>query len=208
MNKPLGKLLSLVLSAAMGCLLITDTVASSLDELAQDCNNCHGKDGVSNESAVPTLAGLSELYLFDNLSYYQERERPCIETEYHEGSNKGSKTDMCKLADELGEEDMETLAEFYSTRKFVNARQNFDPDMAARGQKVHDSKCEKCHEEGGSSAEDDSGVLAGQWMSYLEQSFKSYSSGERAMPKKMKTKFEKLSDQDKQDLLHFYASFQ
>ncbi len=209
MNETLRKLLStLAFSAVMSCLTITGAAAASLDEMIRDCANCHGTDGVSSEPAVPTLAGLSELFIVDSLTIYRDRERPCIEAEYLEGSNKGTKTDMCKLADEIGDEDSEALAKFYAGKDFVRAKQDFDPDRAARGRKIHGANCEKCHEDGGISAEDDAGVLAGQWMPYLEQTFKSYASGERVIPKKMKPKFEKLTDEGKLDLLHFYASFQ
>ena len=209
MNALSKKIIStLAASTVIGLLIISDTMAADLDKLIEDCANCHGKDGASTESTVPIIGGLSEQYIIDSMAIYKDRDRPCIEAEYHEGSNKGNKTDMCKIADELSDGDIESLAQFYAGKEFVRAKQSFDPEKAARGQKIHDANCEKCHEDGGSSAEDDAGVLAGQWMPYIEQTFKSYASGERVMPKKMKPKFEKLSDESKEDLLHYYGSLQ
>ncbi len=207
-RSPTKFLSTLCVSAVMGCMSIADIAAAELDELIRDCANCHGMDGVSSEPEVPTIAGLSEIFIVDTLAIYKDRDRPCIETEYLEGGNKGVKTDMCKIIDELSDESIEALAKYYAGKEFVRAKQSFDPDLAARGQKIHKSNCEKCHEDGGSSVEDDAGMLAGQWTSYLEQSFNSYASGERLMPKKMKPKFNKLTEEGKQDLLHFYASFQ
>lgn len=204
-----GKLLVTFGAVAIsGGLIFSNVLAADLDKLSASCTNCHGKDGVSTESTVPTIGGMSEQYIIDTMDTYKEKERPCIEAEYLDGEKKGEKTDMCKIVEELGDEDIEALAGFYAGKKFVRAVQTFDADKATRGKKLHDTGCEKCHENGGSSAEDDAGVLAGQWMPYLEQTFKSYGSGERVMIKKMKPKMEKLSDTEKQDLIHYYGSLQ
>ena len=90
----------------------------------------------------------------------------------------------------------------------MRAKQEFNAQQAEMGQKIHDRHCEKCHAEGGSSAEDDAGILAGQWRPYLEQAFEAYSSGDREMPKKMKPKYEKLDAAEIEALIHYYASQQ
>ena len=194
--------------AVMGGLVIHDVGAADVGKLVEDCANCHGKDGASTESTIPIIGGMSAFYISESMAIYTDKDRPCVEAEYPAGEHKGSKTDMCKVAAELSEADIEAIAEFYASKPFVRAKQEFDAEKAARGKQLHESACEKCHEDGGSSAEDDAGVLAGQWMHYLDQTFKAYSSGERAMTKKMKPKFEKLDDGEKQDLLHYYASMQ
>ena len=56
-------------------------------------------------------------------------------------------------------------------------------------------------------AEDDAGILAGQWMPYLRHSFEEYSSGQRPMPKKMKPKFDELTKDDVDALVNYYGSF-
>jgi sulfide dehydrogenase cytochrome subunit len=142
------------------------------------------------------------------MAIYKDKDRPCVEAEYPAGEHKGSKTDMCKIAAELSKADVEAISGFYASKPFVPAKQAFDAEKAARGKQLHESACEKCHEDGGSSPDDDAGILAGQWMHYLEHTFKAYSAGERAMTKKMQPKYEKLDDGEKQDLLHYYASLQ
>ena len=198
---------SLLLAAATS-LAVSMAAADGIDDLLQNCANCHGQDGVSREPTIPTIAGLSEFYLNDNMLVYQEQGRPCVESEYLDGPDKGSKTDMCRIAQNLSEMQIEALAKHYAGKPFVRAKQAFDPDKAARGRKIHDANCEKCHAEGGSSAEDDAGVLAGQWTPYLRQTFEFYASGERAMPKKMKPKMKKLDADSTEALLHYYANQQ
>jgi sulfide dehydrogenase cytochrome subunit len=192
----------------LGLLVLGDAGAAAVDDLAAKCAECHGKDGVSSEPTIPTIGGMSDFFISDNMAVYRDKARPCPEVEYVDGPDKGSKTDMCKVAADLSDDDIEALAKYFSGKPFVRAKQEFDSAKAEIGQKIHDRHCEKCHADGGSSAEDDAGILAGQWTPYLKQAFEEYSSGEREMPKKMKPKFEKLDADEKEALLQYYASFQ
>jgi sulfide dehydrogenase cytochrome subunit len=115
---------------------------------------------------------------------------------------------MCQIAAALSEQEIEALGEYYLDKQFVRASQDFDAAKAAEGKEIHDRECEKCHEDGGAVAEDDAGILAGQWTPYLRQVFEHYDSGERDMPKKMEPKYEKLDAAEKEALLHYYASLQ
>jgi len=199
---------TMALGAMLSGLVVFETSAADIDKLTQICADCHGKDGASTESDVPIIGGFSEQYMLDSMAIYKDEERPCLETKYRAGENKGSKTDMCEIADDLSDEDIEELAIFYAGKTFVAARQTTDPEKAALGAKIHETSCEKCHEDGGKSSEDDAGILAGQWMPYLEQTFKDYAAGERAQPKKMKPKMEKLDAKDTENLIHYYGSLQ
>ncbi len=115
---------------------------------------------------------------------------------------------MCETVDELTEDEIEEIGEYYAAKPFVPAKQEFDAAKTAAGQKIHDKECEKCHIDGGTNPEEDAGILAGQWTEYLQQSFDAYMSGDREQPKKMKEKMEPLSEADIDALLHYYASQQ
>ena len=181
--------------------------ASAADPL-QGCADCHGKDGASTESDVPVIAGQSAEYLKDQMHDYRGGERPCPQTKYRAGDKSRPATDMCKIAKAMSEADIEQAATTFSAKPFVRAKQKFDAAKAAKGKKVHEMQCEKCHAEGGTSKEDDSGILAGQWMPYLENSLKEFGDGSRVPPKKMKPKLEQLSADDKAALIQFYGSVQ
>ena len=183
------------------------TRAADVAELVASCADCHGPDGASSEPQVPTIGGFSAPYTTDSMIAYQEQERPCPEAEYPGGDKKGQKTTMCEIAKELSNEEIEQLAAYYADKPFVRAQQAFDAGLAEQGKDIHESKCDRCHAEGGSLPSDDSGILAGQWMPYLEQTFREFSSGERPMVKKMKPKFEKLEPADIEALVHYYGSF-
>jgi sulfide dehydrogenase cytochrome subunit len=188
-------------------LTVAATSAAAIGPEAA-CADCHGKDGASTESDVPVIGGLSEQYLLDSLAAYRERQRPCPPSAYRSGDKARPKTDMCKLAAGLATSDSAAVAKHLAAVSFARARQPFDADKAARGRKIHDQACEKCHSEGGSLAEDDSGILAGQWMPYLRASFEEFSGGKRPLPEKMKPKYAPLKPDELEALLHYYASQQ
>jgi sulfide dehydrogenase cytochrome subunit len=190
------------------CALLSPVAAADdVEEIVESCAACHGPKGVSSHPEVPTIAGYSEYYMSDSLLAYKEEERPCPETEYLSGDDKGEKTTMCKVADDLDEDEIEEVAKYYADQEFVRADQEFDAALAEKGKKIHEENCEKCHSEAGSLPSDDSGILAGQWMPYLKQTFSEFTSGERPMTKKMKVKFEKLDESQKEALLNYYGSF-
>ena len=171
------------------------------------CADCHGKDGASQESDVPNIGGLSEQYLLDTMAAYRDKARPCPESKFRAGDTKRPKTDMCQVAAKLGA-DTAVVAKHLAAEPFARARQPFDPAKAARGAKLHEQSCEKCHSEGGTLADDDSGILAGQWTPYLRASFEEFKAGTRPLPEKMKPKFDPLKPDDLEALLHYYASQQ
>lgn len=116
---------------------------------------------------------------------------------------------MCAVSKELGEDVISELAEFYGSKEFVAATQEFDADKAAAGAKIHKRDCEKCHADGGSYADDDAGILAGRWMPYLKQAIANLASGEREMlEEKMRKKIEAQDTESISVLLHYYASQQ
>jgi sulfide dehydrogenase cytochrome subunit len=171
------------------------------------CADCHGKDGASAESDVPSIGGLSEQYLLDALAAYRDKKRPCPESKFRAGDTKRAGTDMCQIAGKLGA-DVAAVASHLAAEPFAKAKQPFDAAKAARGQKLHEQSCEKCHSEGGSVADDDSGMLAGQWTPYLRASFEEFGKGARPIPEKMKPKFAPLKPDELEALLHYYASRQ
>jgi len=194
-------------------LFIFSFIASSAalaldDKIINDCEDCHGKNGISVESDVPTIAGASAAFMEATLFTYKDDTRPIIESKYRAGDTSRASTDMKKIADQLTDQQISDLSEHYASLPFVPAKQPFDAALVDTGKKVHERKCRKCHEDGGSSAEDDAGILAGQWTPYLQESMKHFRDGSRETDKKMKKLIDKLSEKEWLALLAFYASQQ
>ena len=195
-------------AALLFCLSFTLAEADVMDDV-DECDSCHGKDGVSTESDVPTIAGISAFILEEYMYAYQEEARPCRESEHRSGDTNRPPTDMCAEAKELSEEEIPAIAEYYAGKEFVAAKQPFDAAKAEAGASIHRRDCEKCHSDGGSYADDDASLLAGQWMPYLEQAFADYASGERGMlDDNMQEKMDALDAAAVEALLHYYASLQ
>ena len=194
--------------AAITLIVFGAASAADLDAVIESCDGCHGDNGVSRWNDMPTIAGVDVFVHSDALYTYRDEARPCATSEYRQGDTSRAPTDMCEVAKALSDDDIEAIAEHYAALPFVPAQQEFDAALAAAGKAVHDSECARCHTDGGSNPEDEAGILAGQWMGYLETTFAEYASGAREQPKRMKDKMDALSADDVQALLHYYASQQ
>jgi len=170
------------------------------------CADCHGKDGVSASADVPTIAGISAFALEEQLQGYKAKARPCAKVKFASGTHPaGATDDMCTIAGKLGVADLSAIAAHFGAQRFAPAKNTVDAAKAAVGKKVHSTNCEKCHSEGGSLADDDASLLAGQPKAYLVQAFKELRAGEREMDKKMAPKLKALKDPEVEALIEFYA---
>jgi sulfide dehydrogenase cytochrome subunit len=195
--------------AIAACLALpAATLAGDLDAIIENCAGCHGENGVSENSDVPTIAGIPEFVHSDALYYFRDNERPCAETSYKHGDTSRPATTMCAVVADLSDDQIDALAAHYAALKFVPAKQSFDADLAAKGKALHESECARCHTDGGANPDDEASILAGQQMGYLEETFAQYRSGKREQPKKMQEKIDALSDDDVKALVNYYASEQ
>jgi sulfide dehydrogenase cytochrome subunit len=168
---------------------------ASASMLANTCAGCHGTHGASAGPATPSIGGMSAVY-------FEE-----IMQDFKNGEVKS--TIMGRIAAGYSEEEIKAMADFYSKQPFVAASQPSDAALAKEGAKLHEKYCEKCHADGGTSAEDDSGILAGQLTPYLHFTIADFKAGDREMPKKMSKQFTNLmkkeGDAGLEALLNFYA---
>jgi len=206
MRRDAANVLASGCAALAAVLFAPGAWAADVNALVETCASCHGNDGVSAEADVPTIAGYSAQYISEQLKAYQKKERPCPETDVRSGAKKGTKSDMCQVAKDLGDSDIDHLASFFEKKKFVAAQQSFDAALAAKGKEIHDANCDKCHQQNGTRPDDDAGILAGQRMQYLKAQFEDFKAGTRTMLKSMKTKIDKLQKEDVDALVNYYGS--
>ncbi len=166
--------------------------------LSYTCAGCHGTNGSSVGPASPTIAGISRDYFIETMKAYKSKQRPS--------------TIMARIASGYTDREFELMADFFSKQKIVRFDQAYDNNKANRGRKLHKKYCHKCHEEGGGYAEDDAGILAGQWAPFLQYTLTDFISGSRPMGPKKKQQLDKLIRQQGDDgveqLIQFYASQQ
>jgi len=183
-------------------------VADEIEALMKQCNDCHGDQGVSQWSDVPTIAGLAEFVHADALYIYRDKERPCADSAYRMGDTSRPEISMCAITAELSDEQIDALAAAYAALPYVHAKQDFDASLVAAGKAVHDKGCDRCHSKAGTDPEDEAGMLGGQQMGYLRKTFAEYAQDARYQPDKMKVAIDALSAEDVEALLHYYASEQ
>ena len=195
--------------AGLALFFPTTAFSSDVGTLTPVCSGCHGPDGISTNSTVPTIAGQAYTLIEDNLLAFRDDERACSATELLQGEAAALVFAMCALVAMLENQDIAALAEFYELQTFVPARQPFDPSRAADGARIHrQANCELCHSEGGRNSNGMAAILAGQWTPYLERSLLRIRAGERMGPKVMNEAIRKLTDGDIEALLSYYASGQ
>lgn len=182
----------------------TSSVASAgggiaaAEMLSNTCAGCHGTFGASTGPAIPTIAGLSKDYFVETMQAYRD------DTAYS--------TIMGRIAKGYNDEQIAAMAGYFYDKPFVRAKQSFDKKLVKEGGKIHDKYCEKCHADGGTSREDDSGIMGGQWTPYLKWTLSDFMEGRREMPKKMEKKVKRMmkkkGDAGLEALFAYYASQQ
>jgi sulfide dehydrogenase cytochrome subunit len=182
----------------LGSVLIFGTAslsaAPTATMLSDTCAGCHGTDGASKGPATPSIAGLSAVYFTDTMLAFKSGDR--------------HSTVMGRIAKGYSEEEIKLMAGYFAKQPIAKTSQQTDPAKVAAGEKLFAKNCGKCHDENGALADDDAGILASQWLPYLNYSMEDFRSGTREMPKKMKKKVDALSDADIEALTHFFASQQ
>lgn len=210
-----------LLLSVFGLLFLNTSLASEMASpsmLADTCLGCHGPNGISEGPATPTISGMSEIYIIGAMLAYkydndEDKVNAAIESDPDFEDVEffaRTSTVMNRIAKGYTEAEIKVLAEHFAGLPFKARKQDFNTEQAKAGAMIHEDHCEKCHEDGGSSAEDDAGVLAGQWIPYLEYTMADFASGDRAMPKKMKKQMkdahEMYGDMSIAELIQFYAS--
>lgn len=201
------RFISIVISLTLG-LFASAAMAGDMDAIVENCNGCHGNDGVSQWTDVPTIAGIPEFVHADALYIFRDEARPCTETQYKQGDTSKPATTMCAVTADLDDDTIDEVAAYYAGLPFVPAKQDFDAALAEAGKAIHDAECDRCHSEGGSNPDDEASILSGQQIGYLMDTFAEYRAGEREQPQKMEEKVSALSDDDVKALVHYYASQQ
>jgi len=204
----------LLVGTLQSSYVMADQDAAS-NMLADTCVACHGNDGNSAGPAIPNLAGMSPNYLMGAmLAYKYDDDEDKLESVIDSDTDFEDveafprySTIMGRLAKGYTEEEIKLIANYFSNETPVRPTQAFDAASSAQGKKLHDKYCEKCHEDEGRLADDDTGVLAGQWKPFFLYTMHDFKNGDRAMPKKMKKKLDEMAETDGQQAIEQLADY-
>jgi len=155
------------------------------------CAACHGTLGASAGPAMPSLAGQSKEAIVAAMKSFKSGARPS--------------TVMGRLAKGYADADFAVMGDFFAGQKLHITQQTLDPMRVAKGASLQASKCGGCHTENGKVSNDDAPAMASQWLLYLRMQMALYVEGKRKTPG-MSEAIKKLSSDDLESLLQFYAS--
>jgi len=153
---------------------------------AETCANCHGADGNTAGSEMPTLAGQDARYFIKAMKAYKDGERQ------HES--------MFNAVKELSEADIKNLATFYAAQEPVRRNVRV-PFTSAEWIK----RCERCHGLDGNSSDPRFPMLAGQDENYLRKALQAYTEdgdGNSTMHKMA----DPLSEKDVERIVAYYSA--
>ncbi|MEJ2322152.1 MAG: c-type cytochrome [Gammaproteobacteria bacterium] len=188
----LTKTVAIVLGSSLMLGATSLSAAPTGQMLADTCAGCHGTDGGSTGPATPSIAGNAAYYIVEAMNAYKSGDR--------------HSTIMGRIAKGYSDDEIEAMAEVIASWPLHKTDQQVDADKVAMGSEVYEDACVKCHDEKGSLADDEAGILYSQWLPYLTNSIEDFKAGHREMPKKMKKAVEKLSDEQIDAVNHFFAS--
>jgi cytochrome c553 len=121
--------------------------------LSAVCGGCHGPNGVSTDSATPTLASQDPIYLVKAIKAYRTTRKRERMREYVAG---------------LGDKDIENIAAFYTTQKSQPAEKGeaFLKDLT--------QKCDRCHNPAANVSDLVIPKINGQDKDYLVMALRAY----------------------------------
>jgi len=186
-------------------LLPFSVLAEGVPPSALICTACHGDKGPSPFPGIPTIHGLPEVVIENALYDFRGHTRPCRKSAC---STQGTcpDMDMCMVSEHMSHDDMEVLGQWFASRPWVHAKEDFDGALAVRGRAIHEEQCEICHTGGGTDPLDEASILRGQRVGYLRKAFSDYMEGRRMAVAAMDAKFKQITGDQAAALIAFYAS--
>lgn len=195
------RLFSPALIAGLVVLGLCNSANAQAPAVADRCFGCHTDDGVTDNPNIPTIAGLGDFYIENQLTIFAAEARPCTVDFLPDWDP----LNKCALIGALAEDQRTALVEYFAGLEFEPFEQSVDGALAERGAAIHAENCERCHTENGTQSFDDSAILAGQPKAYLARQLQNFRAGKRWQPESMARETDDLQDDDIDALVNFYA---
>ena len=165
-------------------------------EKAKICAGCHGEDGVSSMSGIPSLAGQQDQFLQWQLVFFRSGRRP--------------NPAMAPLVADISDEDVRDLGAYFNSLPYYTAIAGIAPnaELAAKGRTIAaQHRCASCHKDSfrGDRA---AAAIAGQREDYLVKALTDYRSAFRPSTgvAAMTEAAAGLSDDDIAAVAHYLAT--
>lgn len=140
----------------------------NIDVLARTCNGCHGVNGVSAGTTIPSIGGLPRDYLRTVMKQWKYDERDSVT--------------MGRIIKGFSDDDIDALAAYFARKPWVPVRQSAPASLLAHGRQVAEENCRDCHGLTGNDPDVDAPRINGQWADYMELELMKYRSRDYKMP--------------------------
>jgi cytochrome c553/cellulase/cellobiase CelA1 len=162
--------------------------------LVNNCASCHGTDGYSSGSSIPSIAGLDRDYIARTMKAYRSGER--------------FSSIMGRVASGYTDTQIERMADYLSKLPFQPAEQTTTPALVQRGRAVHESGCVFCHTGTGDDSSRTGTRLDGQWATYLHATMEGYYLNRSSnIPPEMADQMQDLKTLYGEDILQALAEY-
>ena len=186
----------LIAASSIFAFILFCTPVHADNAFLASCTGCHGADGVSGMMPdTPSIAGIPAEVQEAALTAYLDGTRKC----WVPGI-------MCSVMSPLSANDIVELSAHFAALPFKASDEEFDPDLAAEGKKLHMESCAMCHG-ADDSGDGTSSILHGQRIVYLRKVMEQYAASERPQPPMMEEKIVALTPEQIEAILNFYASY-
>lgn len=144
---------------------LTHAADAVIAQKAQACVACHGPNGQSPDPTLPSLAGQTSRYLYEELRDFQAGRRQAVT--------------MTPIAKTLSTDDMQALADYFSAQGSMSSSYATDPAKVAQGHSiVANALCTMCHN-GDFAGQNEIPRIAGQQYAYIVNALESFRDGRR-----------------------------
>jgi sulfide dehydrogenase cytochrome subunit len=165
----------------------------NIEVLARTCNNCHGLNGVSVGTTMPSIGGLPKVYLANILKEWKYDKRGAIT--------------MNRIVKGLSDDEIDALAAYFAKLPWVPVSQPTSAENLAIGKTVINENCEDCHGATGSDPDVGAPKLNGQWARYMGLELEKYRDPEfRMTHRKMRKAARGLEEAEVHPVAEYYGA--
>jgi cytochrome c553 len=177
---------------ALLCALAVPAKTATFDEQIATCKACHGENGVSETSEVPSLAGMPANYGLIQLYLFRAKMRK-VEI-------------MNDVTKDMTDDDLRIFSDYFAKLPPPKSAESPDPAIVTRAQAaIAKNHCGSCHNADFSGREQ-MPRLAAQREDYLLKALRDYKSGSRpGYDATMDEVIRPVTDTDIVDLSHYLA---
>ena len=136
------KIMTLIaISLLTTSMLITIPANANSQKVIKQCESCHGQQGNSLKSDIPSIASFSVSYMQEMMDDFKTDKRQGKRIKADASS---PETTMNEIARQENTKDLEGALDYFSRQQFVPIQQSSNAELAQQGRKVYDKHCMKC----------------------------------------------------------------